>query len=83
MSSAVRAQGGEAAAEASGCVVCHAIDKQKMGPSLKRAAAQFMGDTDAAAELTGIVTEGEKHPRVSASADQVKTIVNWILALGG
>ena len=83
VSSAVRAQDGEAAAKASGCLVCHAIDKQKMGPSYRTVAAQFKGDPDAAAKLTGIVTEGKKHPKVSASADQVKSIVNWILTLGG
>lgn len=83
VSSAVRAQDGEAAAKASGCLVCHAIDKQKMGPAYKNVAMQFKGDPDAVAKLTGIVTEGKKHPKVSASADQVKTIVSWILTLGG
>jgi len=77
--SAVNAQ--EALAKSSGCLNCHATDTKKMGPSFKDIAAKYKGKADAQATLETKLSSGKGHPAVKASADDVKSLVKWVLAM--
>jgi cytochrome c len=74
----------------SGCANCHSVDKKKVGPSYKDTAAKYKGNADAEAKL---VTHLTTHPKVMVdgkeeshaslktdNADDVKAVVQWILA---
>ena len=69
----------EALAKSSGCLNCHAVDTKKMGPAFKDVAAKYKGKADAEATLTAKLSEGKGHPAVKASADDVKSLVKWVL----
>jgi cytochrome c len=77
--SAANAQ--EALAKSSGCLNCHATDTKKMGPSFKDIAAKYKGKADAQATLETKLSSGKGHPAVKASADDVKSLVKWVLAM--
>ena len=68
-------------AKSSGCTKCHDIDKKKMGPAFKDVAASHKGKASAEADLVAKVTGGKDHPPIKASADDVKTLVKWVLAM--
>ncbi len=67
-------------AKAKGCLNCHAVDKKKVGPAYKDVAAKYKGNKDAEAQLVAKVRSGKGHPKVSASEDDLKTIVKWVLS---
>jgi cytochrome c len=69
----------EALAKSSGCLNCHAVDTKKMGPAFKDVAARYKGQADAQATLEAKLTSGKGHPPVKASADDVKSLVKWVL----
>jgi cytochrome c len=71
----------EALAKSSGCLNCHAIDTKKMGPAFKEIAAKYKGKTDAAATIETKLSSGKGHPASKASADDVKSLVKWVLAM--
>ena len=71
----------EALAKSSGCLNCHAVDTKKMGPSFKDVAAKYKGKADAEATLVAKISSGKGHPAVKASADDVKSLVTWVLSL--
>jgi cytochrome c len=71
----------EELAKSSGCLNCHAVDTKKMGPSFKDIAAKYKGKADAAATLETKLSSGKGHPAVKASADDVKSLVKWVLAM--
>lgn len=73
------------------CTKCHAIDKDKKGPSYQKIASTNKGKTDAEAKLVKSITTGpkvklsdgteEEHKRLdSKDTAQVKNVVQWILA---
>lgn len=63
------------------CAMCHAADQKKMGPSMKDIAAKHKADADAAGKLSAaLAAGGGKHPKVSASEADLKTIVQWMLS---
>jgi len=70
----------EALAKSSGCLNCHAVDSQKIGPAFKEVSAKYKGKADAEATLVAKVSGGKDHPTVKASADDVKTLVKWVLS---
>jgi len=69
----------EALAKSSGCLNCHAVDTKKMGPSFKEVAAKYKGKADAEATLEAKLSTAKGHPAVKASADDVKSLVKWVL----
>ena len=71
----------EALAKASGCLMCHAVDAKKIGPSFKDTAAKHKGEAGAEAALCAKLAEGKTHPTVKASAEDTKALVKWILAM--
>lgn len=88
--SAADADAAKALAQKSGCLACHSVDKKVLGPSFKDVAAKYKGDKTADAKLvTKVKTGGSgvwgpipmpaNSPQVKD--DDIKTIVQWILAL--
>ena len=75
------ANASEALAKSSGCLNCHAVDTKKMGPGFKEVAAKYKGKADAQATLEAKLTSGKGHPAVKTSADDVKSLVKWILTM--
>lgn len=82
------AQANEKLAQASGCTTCHAVDKKLIGPSYKDVAAKYKGGKGAEADLIRKVKAGSKGvwgeipmpPNAHVKDDDIKTIVQWILA---
>jgi len=50
-------------------------------PPFKDIAAKYKGQADAEAKLAGEITGAKGHPQVKASADDVKSLVKWILSM--
>jgi cytochrome c len=91
---AVDADAALALARQNNCLKCHAIDKDKDGPSYKKVSAKYKGKPNAEQRLTEHITSGEKakfpdgheeeHKVVKTSPPkdmpQIKNLVQWILA---
>jgi cytochrome c len=75
------ASASEAKANAAGCLKCHGVDKKKMGSAFKDISAKYKGNKDAAATLTAKLKEGAGHPKSTASDEDLKAIVDWMLTL--
>ncbi|OGB23084.1 MAG: cytochrome C [Burkholderiales bacterium RIFCSPLOWO2_02_FULL_57_36] len=74
-----------------GCMKCHAIDKEKKGPSYKKVAAKYKGKADGEAKTIKNMTEGlkvkledgtEEEHKVIDTKDpaDLKLISKWILS---
>lgn len=74
------AQSGADVVKAKGCLNCHEVDKKKVGPSFKDAAAKYKGDKGAEGKLVGAMKEGKGHPKVAASDAELKTAVGHVLS---
>jgi cytochrome c len=70
----------EALAKSSGCMNCHDVSTKKVGPAFKEVAAKYKGKADAEGMLSTKLTSGQGHPAVKASADDVKSLVKWVLS---
>lgn len=87
---AVDADAAQALLKKSGCMTCHAIDKDKMGPSFKKVAKNHKGKADAEDKVTKQITtkptvtvDGNKmeHKAIaSTNPAEIKNVVQWILA---
>ena len=73
------------------CTKCHAIDKDKKGPSYKKIAEKYKGKADAEEKVTHSITAGgkvklsdgtEEDHKVIGTKDpkEIKNVVQWILA---
>jgi cytochrome c len=77
----------EKLAQASGCMVCHAIDKKVIGPSYKEIAAKYRNDKSAEGVLFKKVKGGTKGvwgqtpmpPNAHVKDDDIHTLVKWVL----
>ena len=77
--------------KANDCTKCHAVDKTKKGPALKKVAEKYKGKADAQSKILNSITTGptvkladgteEKH-KVIDTKDQkeLKNLADWILA---
>jgi len=82
-------QASEDLAKKSACFACHATDKKMVGPSYKEVATKYRGQKDAEARLIKKVKEGGKGawgevpmpPNAGVKDDDIKTLVQWILAM--
>ena len=79
---------GRALLKKNNCLACHAMDKKLVGPAYKDVAAKYRGQADAEAKLITKVSKGGKGswgsmpmPPQSAKADDVKSMVKFILSL--
>jgi cytochrome c len=81
----------KALAKSNDCFKCHAVDKDKKGPSLKKIAAKHKGKADAEEVITKSITTGpkvkmddgkeEKHTVIETKdPKELKNLVSWILA---
>ncbi len=72
-----------------GCVACHAVDKQIIGPAFQEVAAKYSGDKDALAKLSdkvkkggvGVWGETPMPPNAQVSDADINRLVSWILTL--
>ena len=77
--------------KANDCTKCHAVDKTKKGPALKKIAEKYKGKADGQSKVITSITTGptvkladgteEKH-KVIDTKDQkeLKNLADWILA---
>jgi len=81
----------KALAKSSDCFKCHAPDKDKKGPSLKKIAAKYKGKADGEDKVVKFMTSSplvklddgkeDKHAAVdSKDAAALKNLAGWILA---
>ena len=88
---AVDADAAQALMKKSDCFKCHAVDKDKKGPSFKKTAAKYKGKADGEDKVTKAITASpkvklddgteEEHKAIqSKDAAAVKNVVLWILS---
>ena len=78
----------EKLAQSNGCMTCHAVDKKVIGPSYKEIAAKYRSDKAAEANLVKKVKAGGSGvwgptpmpPNAHIKEDDIKTLVQWVLA---
>jgi cytochrome c len=88
---AVDAEGAQALMKKNDCFKCHAVDKTKKGPSLKKIAAKYKGKADAQEKAIKNFTTGpkvkledgtEEDHKIIDTKDtkELKNLADWILA---
>lgn len=88
---AVDAAAAEKLFKGNDCTKCHAPDKTKKGPSLKKIAEKYKGKADGPAKTIKNITEGKKVKLDDGSEEdhkvidtkdpkQLQNLVEWILA---
>ncbi len=81
----------KALARQNNCFKCHAVEKEKDGPSYKKVAEKYKGKDNAEARLIEHITSGEKAKfpdgheedhKIIQTKDmaQIKNLVDWILS---
>lgn len=63
------------------CTGCHDMDKKKVGPSFKDAAAKNKDNKDAASALVTKMKEGKGHPKVAGTDAELKAAADAALAV--
>ena len=79
----------QALAMSRGCMACHQVENKVVGPALKDVAAKYKGDDSAVETLSAKVKAGgvgvwgqiPMPPQTTASEEEIKTIVSWMLSL--
>ena len=88
---AVDADAARALAKGNDCLKCHAIDKDKKGPSLQKIAAKYKGKADGQDKVIKGMTDGKKvklsdgteedHKKIDTKdPKELKNLADWILA---
>lgn len=88
---AVDAEAARALAKSNDCLKCHAIDKDKKGPSLQKISAKYKGKPDAEDKVIKGMTEGKKvklpdgteedHKKIGTKdPKELKNLADWILS---
>jgi len=81
----------EELAKKSNCIMCHPMDKDAMGPSLKKIGAKYATDKEGAKKIETVIAKGSKNvtgegkmmaPQANVSEADAKTLATWILSLG-
>jgi cytochrome c len=62
------------------CMGCHDMEKKKVGPAFKDAAAKNKGNKDAAGAILAKMKDGKGHPKVAGSDDELKAAVDAALS---
>jgi cytochrome c len=77
----------EALAQKSGCLACHAVDKQVVGPAYRDVANKYRGDKNAENDLVQKVLKGSTGvwgqvpmPPNPVSEAEARTLVKWVLS---
>jgi cytochrome c len=87
---AVDAEAALSLSKSNGCLKCHAVDRDKKGPSYKKIAEKYKGKADAENTLIKNITTGPKvkfddgtedrHKIIDTKEqDKLKNLVSWIL----
>ena len=76
-----QAQDGAALTTSKGCVGCHAVAQKKVGPAFKDVAVKYAGKADAGATISAKLKSGQGHPKVAASDAELKSMVDYVLAV--
>jgi len=88
---AVDADAAQALAKKNDCFKCHALDKDKKGPSYQKIAAKYKGKPDAEQKIMKNITTGpkvkledgtEEDHKIIDSKDPkaLKNLIDWILS---
>ena len=85
------ARASQALANAKGCMACHQIDAEKIGPPFRMVAKQYRGQKDALAKLPGKVLEGGSgvwgqvampaNKTLGVTKAEATKLVAWVLSL--
>jgi cytochrome c len=75
---AALAQSGAEVVNAKGCLNCHDVDKDKVGPSFRSIAAKRKGDE---AAMLAKLKEGKGHPKIAASDAELKAALDHVMAM--
>jgi cytochrome c len=79
---------GYALAEKKGCLDCHALGHDYVGPSFRSIAERYRHDPEARAQLAGVIQAGSRGhwgerfnmwPSVHLTAEELQRLVNWVL----
>jgi len=62
------------------CMGCHDVQKKKVGPAFKDAAAKNKGNAGAADAIVAKMKAGKGHPKVGGSDAELKAAVDAALA---
>ena len=62
------------------CMGCHDLEKKKVGPSFKDAAAKNKGNKDAAGAIVAKMKDGKGHPKVAGSDAELKAAADAALS---
>lgn len=69
--------------QSKGCLGCHAVDKQVVGPAFKDVAAKYRGEKGAEGRLVEKLKTGQGHPmKIDATDAELKSAVQFVLAQG-
>jgi cytochrome c len=74
------AQSGADVLKAKGCLNCHDMNKQKIGPSYKDVAAKYKDKKSAEDELVAKLKAGTAHPKIAATDAELKAAVRHVLS---
>jgi cytochrome c len=88
---AVDADAARALAKSNDCLKCHAVDKDKKGPSLQKISAKYKGKADGEDKVIKGMTDGKKvklsdgteedHKKIDTKdPKELKNLADWILA---
>ncbi len=88
---AVNAEAAAALAKTSGCLKCHALDKDKTASSFQKISLKWKGKTDAEAKLIDSLTKAPKVKALDGSEEEhkvigtkdmneIKNVIGWILS---
>lgn len=88
---AVDADAAQALFKKNDCSKCHAVDKSKKGPALKKIAAKYKGKAEGQANIIKNITSGakvklddgsEEEHKIIDTKDQaaLKNLADWVLA---
>jgi cytochrome c len=76
---AASAQSGEALLQSKGCMMCHNMSGQKVGPGFKETAAKYAGQADAKQALFDRIKAAKPHPKVTISDDDLNASISTVL----
>jgi len=62
------------------CMGCHDMEKKKVGPAFKDAAAKYKGNADASGTVLAKMKEGKGHPKVAGSDEELKAAIGAALS---
>lgn len=72
---------GAALAKTQGCLKCHSLERQKVGPPFRDIAAKYRGDAEAARKLTAFLRLNPDHARAGAAEADLRALADYVLSV--